>query len=190
MLYYNLVIAHSGLSFSVFLGFFTLLVTKKIGRVARKYGHHFQRHFLAWQWQRAWDCCCRVLPAFITTFKTLCKTSQLNFSTADCILNNTDAISLVNKNWCNIRALYMSSGLGQLTLFQPGGTDYAHQSTTGTPGISDLPTALVIHEWWSWCCIIQILFFTSSALVKIYEMLCAFFKTLHDFSLVWNTLIH
>ena len=31
----------------------------------------------------------------------------------------------------------------QLTLFQPGGTDYAHLITTGTPGFSDLPTALV-----------------------------------------------
>ena len=30
----------------------------------------------------------------------------------------------------------------QLTLFQPGGTDYAHLITTGTPGFSDLPTAL------------------------------------------------
>ena len=32
----------------------------------------------------------------------------------------------------------------QLTLFQPGGTDYAHLITTGTPGFSDLPTALLI----------------------------------------------
>ena len=31
----------------------------------------------------------------------------------------------------------------QLTLFQPGGTDYAHLITTGTPGFSDLPTALL-----------------------------------------------
>ena len=31
----------------------------------------------------------------------------------------------------------------QLTLFQPGGTDYAHLITTGTPGFSDLPTALM-----------------------------------------------
>ena len=31
----------------------------------------------------------------------------------------------------------------QLTLFQPGGTDCAHLITTGTPGFSDLPTALV-----------------------------------------------
>ena len=31
----------------------------------------------------------------------------------------------------------------QLTLFQPGGIDYAHLITTGTPGFSDLPTALV-----------------------------------------------
>ena len=33
----------------------------------------------------------------------------------------------------------------KLTLFQPGGyrTDYAHLITTGTPGFSDLPTALV-----------------------------------------------
>ena len=30
----------------------------------------------------------------------------------------------------------------QLTLFQPGGQDYAHLITTGTPGFSDLPTAL------------------------------------------------
>ena len=30
----------------------------------------------------------------------------------------------------------------QLTLFQPGGTDHAHLITTGTPGFSDLPTAL------------------------------------------------
>ena len=31
----------------------------------------------------------------------------------------------------------------QLTLFQPGGTDYAHLITTGTPGLSDLLTALL-----------------------------------------------
>ena len=30
----------------------------------------------------------------------------------------------------------------QLTLFQPGGTDYAHLITTGIPRFSDLPTAL------------------------------------------------
>ena len=30
----------------------------------------------------------------------------------------------------------------QLTLFQPGRTDYAHLITTGTPRFSDLPTAL------------------------------------------------
>ena len=32
----------------------------------------------------------------------------------------------------------------QLTLFQPGGPDYAHLITTGTPGFSDLPTALIL----------------------------------------------
>ena len=31
----------------------------------------------------------------------------------------------------------------QLPLFQPGGTDYAHLITTGTPGFLDFPTALV-----------------------------------------------
>ena len=31
----------------------------------------------------------------------------------------------------------------QLTLSQPGGTDYAQLITTGTPGFSDLPTALM-----------------------------------------------
>ena len=30
----------------------------------------------------------------------------------------------------------------QLTLSQPGGTDYAHLITSGTPGFSDVPTAL------------------------------------------------
>ena len=30
----------------------------------------------------------------------------------------------------------------QLTLFKPGRTDYAHLITTGTPGFSDLLTAL------------------------------------------------
>ena len=30
----------------------------------------------------------------------------------------------------------------QLTLFQPGGTDYARLITTGTPGFSDLSMAL------------------------------------------------
>ena len=32
----------------------------------------------------------------------------------------------------------------QLTLFQPGGTDYAALITTGTPGFSDPPMALVL----------------------------------------------
>ena len=35
----------------------------------------------------------------------------------------------------------------QLTLFQPGGTDYAHLITTGTPGFSDLPTALKLRHY-------------------------------------------
>ena len=30
--------------------------------------------------------------------------------------------------------------------FQPGGTDYAHLITTGTPGFSDPPTALYLDE--------------------------------------------
>jgi hypothetical protein len=32
----------------------------------------------------------------------------------------------------------------QLPLSQPGGTDYAQLITTGTPGFSDLPTALIL----------------------------------------------
>ena len=32
----------------------------------------------------------------------------------------------------------------QLTLFQPGGRDYAPLITAGTPGFSDLPTALQV----------------------------------------------
>ena len=35
----------------------------------------------------------------------------------------------------------------QLTLFQPGGTDYDHLITTGTPGFSDLPTVLLSLGW-------------------------------------------
>ena len=31
----------------------------------------------------------------------------------------------------------------QLTLSQPGGADYAHHITTGTPDFSDFPTALL-----------------------------------------------
>ena len=34
----------------------------------------------------------------------------------------------------------------QLTLLQPGGTDSAHLITTGTPGFSDLTTALDMGE--------------------------------------------
>ena len=34
----------------------------------------------------------------------------------------------------------------QLTLFQPGGTDYAYLITAGTPEFSDLPTALLIKD--------------------------------------------
>ena len=35
----------------------------------------------------------------------------------------------------------------QLTLFRPGGTDYAHLITTGTPGFSDHPTTLkYVHQ--------------------------------------------
>ena len=40
----------------------------------------------------------------------------------------------------------------QLTLFQPGGTDYAHLITTGTPGFSDLPTAL---KWIMYWCMLK-----------------------------------
>ena len=38
----------------------------------------------------------------------------------------------------------------QLTLFQTGGTDYAHLITTGTPGFSDLPTALTNYDAKNW----------------------------------------
>ena len=34
----------------------------------------------------------------------------------------------------------------QLTLSQPGGTDYAHLITTGTPRFSDLPMALLLKQ--------------------------------------------
>ena len=34
----------------------------------------------------------------------------------------------------------------QLTLSQPGGTDYAHHSTMSPPGFSDLATGLIKYE--------------------------------------------
>ena len=40
----------------------------------------------------------------------------------------------------------------QLTLFQPGRTDYAHLITTDTPGFSDLPTALYFHDFFDEDC--------------------------------------
>ena len=38
-------------------------------------------------------------------------------------------------------------GRSVINLFQTGGTDYAHLITTGTPGFSDLPTALVSDDY-------------------------------------------
>ena len=38
-------------------------------------------------------------------------------------------------------------GADQLALFQPGGTDYAHLITIGTPRFSDFPTALQSVIW-------------------------------------------
>ena len=37
----------------------------------------------------------------------------------------------------------------QLTLSQPGGADYAPHISTGTPGFSDLPTALLLKNVWN-----------------------------------------
>ena len=71
-----------------------------------------------------------------------------------CALNNR----VLKTNWLLIRRHSGEAGLSslgvpgvpwhtqilanQLTLFQPGGKDYAHLITTGTSGFSDLPTAL------------------------------------------------
>ena len=60
-------------------------------------------------------------------------------------------LAIVNKLFV-IKSLLTTPGLSwhtqiladQLTLFQQGGTDYAHLITTGTPGFSDLPTALIL----------------------------------------------
>ena len=43
-----------------------------------------------------------------------------------------------------MQSLYPQILAGQLTLSQPGGADYAHYITTGTPGFSDLSTALCL----------------------------------------------
>ena len=50
-------------------------------------------------------------------------------------------ISLINAGLSSL-SVHTQILADQLTLFQPGGTDYAHLITTGTPGFSDLLTAL------------------------------------------------
>ena len=53
---------------------------------------------------------------------------------------------------------------GQLTLFKPGGTNYAHLITTGKPGFSDLTTALWVEiKIYGACCLVQKTVSTSSA---------------------------
>ena len=37
----------------------------------------------------------------------------------------------------------------QLTLSEPGGTNYAHHINTWTPGFSDLPTALIHTQYYN-----------------------------------------
>ena len=43
---------------------------------------------------------------------------------------------------CSVGPWHPQILANHLTLSQPGGVDYAHPITTGTPGFSDLPTAL------------------------------------------------
>ena len=73
----------------------------------------------------------------------------------------------------------------QFTIFQPGGTDYAHLITTGTPGFSDLPTALylspAIHFYSDW---LQPYFLRANC-PNIY-FACEYFS--HDQSIVWDFL--
>ena len=45
---------------------------------------------------------------------------------------------------CNMTGLSHGGGGQQLTLSQPGGTDYAHHSTMSPPGLSDLATGLTL----------------------------------------------
>ena len=50
----------------------------------------------------------------------------------------------------------------QLTIFQPGGTDYAQLITTGTPRFSDLPTALCRMHFFSFTGCLNMLCPTSN----------------------------
>ena len=50
----------------------------------------------------------------------------------------------------------------QLTLSQPGWTDYAHLITTGTHGFSDFPTALIV-QYWAICIVYPYLWFNTYA---------------------------
>ena len=141
MLYNNLVIARSGLSLSFFLGSFTLIVTKKIGRVARKYGYHFQRHFLALQWQRAWNCCCRVLPAFITTFKTLCK--RVSWPYFEQQHFNESQWNLMQKQFLRTWGFPWSIKIDAIYERFP-------KANVPEPLLIVAVQHTVIHEWWSW----------------------------------------
>ena len=60
------------------------------------------------------------------------------------IAHQKEGIDQTKKSTAKVLFIFHCNKIGKkkLTLFQPGGTDYAHLITTGTPGFSDLPTAL------------------------------------------------
>ena len=59
-----------------------------------------------------------------------------------CVLLSTYLLKGCRPWGCRVLPWHTQILADQLTLFQPGGTNYAHLITTGTPGFSDLPTAL------------------------------------------------
>ena len=82
---------------------------------------------------------------FLIVMNTLCRSRNLSFLGLNAgsgtleVFHNISGLSSLGVPGVPWHTQILAD---QLTLFQPGGTDYAHLITTGTPGFSDLPTAL------------------------------------------------
>ena len=76
--------------------------------------------------------------AFQTVTAVVIATASFRHLRPDYVLSGLSSLGVPGVPW---HTQYLAD---HLTLFQPGGTDYTHLITTGTPGFSDLPTALYL----------------------------------------------
>ena len=101
--------------------------------------------------------------------------SELSFTYQ--IRNSTTQLMLILIYWTGLSSLgvpgvpwHTQILADQLTLFQPGGTDYTRLITTGTPGFSDLPTALQNTIWIEPPCAQIVYVFTQICFVCIKQI--------------------